>query len=73
MPGMPLAVSREFVRESDEDQPVDLNLNDLSSCDAGERQGFERIAYSEETQTWNCWGAAAPSSSLAPRRRAASA
>jgi hypothetical protein len=51
MLGMRLVVSREFVRESDEEQPVGSNLNDLSSCDAGERRGSERNPYSEETQT----------------------
>jgi len=56
VPGMYMIASRELVREFNEDQLVDLSLNDLSSCDAGERQDFDRRPYSGKIQTWNCGG-----------------
>jgi hypothetical protein len=55
-PGMYMLASRELVREYDEDQLVDLSLNDLFSCDAGERQDFDRPPYSGKIQTWDCRG-----------------
>jgi hypothetical protein len=54
--GMYMLASRELVREYDEDQLVDASLNDLFSCDAGERQDFDRPPYSGKIQTWNCSG-----------------
>ena len=56
VPGMYMVASKELARESDEDQLVDSSLNDLSSCDAGERQDFDRPPYSGKIQTWDCGG-----------------
>jgi hypothetical protein len=43
--------ARELVREYDEDQLVDAGLIDLFSCDAGERQDFDRPPYLGKMQT----------------------
>jgi hypothetical protein len=56
VPGMYMLASRELVREYDEDQLVDASFNDLFSCDAGERQDFDRPPYSGKMQTWHCGG-----------------
>jgi hypothetical protein len=56
VPGMYMLASRELVREYNEDQLVDSSLNDLFSCDAGERQDFDRPPYSGKIQTWDCRG-----------------
>lgn len=56
VPGVYMVASRELVREFDEDQLVDSSLNDLSSCDAGERQDFDRPPYSGKIQTLDCGG-----------------
>lgn len=54
VPGMFMVASRDLAQEYDEDQLVDSSLNDLSSCDAGERQVFDRPPYSGKLQTWDC-------------------
>ena len=54
--GMYMLASRELVREYDEDQLVDASLNDLFSCDASERQDFDRPPYSGRMQIWDCRG-----------------
>ena len=54
--GMYMLASRELVQEFNEDQLVDLSLSDLSPCDAGERQDFDRPPYSGKIQTWDCRG-----------------
>jgi hypothetical protein len=51
VPGMYMLASRELVREYDEDQLVDAGLIDLFSCDAGERQDFDRLPYLGKMQT----------------------
>ncbi len=56
VPGMYMIASRELVREFNEDQLVDSSLSDLSSCDAGERQDFDRPPYSGKIQIWECRG-----------------
>jgi hypothetical protein len=56
VPGMYMLASRELAREYDEDQLMDASLNDLSSCDVGERQDFDRPPYSGKIQTWDCGG-----------------
>jgi hypothetical protein len=56
VPGMYMLASRDLAREYDEDRLVDSSLNDLSSCDAGERQDFDRPPYSGKIQIWDCRG-----------------